>query len=577
MKRNVLICSILWISAALTAVAQAPQSISYQAVARNDQGHALVNQAVSFRLSIRQGSAGGAAAYSETHAVTTNEFGLANLAIGTGTVVSGVFSDIDWGAADYWLSVEMDPAGGSSYNLMGASQILSVPYALHSETAGRITGVFTEGRIPFGKIGGGELTESASLFWNSTSNRLGLGTSTPNVELEVTGKSAFGNSLSTARLNSGYGPRVFNLIDENANVRIWRYTNTSTLGTALELALGTNDDISNAANRWWDIYLEGIGGADEFLGFRRRTGGNSVPYMSIANGGNLGIGTTKPRARLHINGSLSRNMPVTVTADYTVQDSVSWIIADKSSGNLTLTLPTATSWRGREIMVKNLRSSGTVISASSNVVPVDGTSAGTAILPAIAGSWATLVSNGTNWVTSNGSANVTGAETKINAGTNVTVTGSGTVASPYVISASEPTYTVGENTALGGYVFYVTPDGKHGLVAATKDQSSGSTWYAAHDSIGNPDKYDAAGKNFVDWRFPTKRELDLMYDQRDEIGNFYLDDGDSGPYYYSGTPTSISNYLYVAVRRFSTGASQNLNLITTPTAPYPRVRAVRSF
>lgn len=483
MKRNVLICSILWMSAALTAVAQAPQRISYQAVARNDQGHALVNQAVSFRLSIRQGSAEGAAAYSETHAVTTNEFGLANLAIGTGTVVSGVFSDIDWGAADYWLRVEMDPAGGSSYSLMGASQILSVPYALHSETAGRITGVFTEGRIPFGKIGGGELTESASLFWNSTSNRLGLGTSTPNVELEVTGKSAFGNSLSTARLNSGYGPRVFNLIDENANVRIWRYTNTSTMGTALELALGTNDDISNAANRWWDIYLEGIGGADEFLGFRRRTGGNSAPYMSIANGGNLGIGTTKPRARLHINGSLSRNMPVTVTADYTVQDSVSWIIADKASGNLTLTLPAATSWRGREIMVKNLRSSGTVISASSNVVPVDGTSAGTAILPAIAGSWVTLVSNGGNWV----------------------------IMQQRPLLPGEQTYSIGPNASLGGYVVYVTPDGKHGLVAAMQDQGTGLIFEEAQDAVKDPSKHNTAGQNFYDWRIPTAFEMNYLY------------------------------------------------------------------
>lgn len=32
--------------------------------------------------------------------------------------------------------------------------------------------------------------------------------------------------------------------------------------------------------------------------------------------------------------------------------------------------------------------------------------------------------------------------------------------------ASSPTYTVGLNNDLGGYVFYVTADGKHGLVAA---------------------------------------------------------------------------------------------------------------
>jgi hypothetical protein len=50
-------------------------------------------------------------------------------------------------------------------------------------------------------------------------------------------------------------------------------------------------------------------------------------------------------------------------------------------------------------MMKNLSATYTVISASSNVVPVDGTTAGTAILAAGAGKSTTLVSDGTNWVT----------------------------------------------------------------------------------------------------------------------------------------------------------------------------------
>ena len=68
-----------------------------------------------------------------------------------------------------------------------------------------------------------------------------------------------------------------------------------------------------------------------------------------------------------------------------------------TSGTTTLTLPNAASYNGREIMVK-VTTNKTVVSASSNVVPLAGGSAGTAILPATAGKWATLVSDGTNWI-----------------------------------------------------------------------------------------------------------------------------------------------------------------------------------
>jgi len=55
----------------------------------------------------------------------------------------------------------------------------------------------------------------------------------------------------------------------------------------------------------------------------------------------------------------------------------------------------------REQMIKNIQAQ-TVDSASSNVVPLAGGAAGTAILSANAGRWATLVSDGTNWVVMNG-------------------------------------------------------------------------------------------------------------------------------------------------------------------------------
>lgn len=94
--------------------------------------------------------------------------------------------------------------------------------------------------------------------------------------------------------------------------------------------------------------------------------------------------------------SLRRQSPVTQTTSFTLGLADNWTICN-GSASVTVTLPAAASVPGREIMIKTI-AAFTVVSASANVVPLAGGAAGTAILAAIAGRWATLVSNGTNWV-----------------------------------------------------------------------------------------------------------------------------------------------------------------------------------
>ena len=89
--------------------------------------------------------------------------------------------------------------------------------------------------------------------------------------------------------------------------------------------------------------------------------------------------------------------PVTKTADFTVANGDTWLINNKSGSTCTVTLPTASSNTGRVLYFLNYQAQ-TVVSASSNVVPLAGGSAGTAILAAVAGDTATLVSDGTNWI-----------------------------------------------------------------------------------------------------------------------------------------------------------------------------------
>ena len=97
------------------------------------------------------------------------------------------------------------------------------------------------------------------------------------------------------------------------------------------------------------------------------------------------------------------SVPVTETADFTVGTSA-WYINNKSGSTCTVTLPSPATYTGRYLTFKNMQAQ-TLVSASSNVVPIDSTSAGTAILLAVVGNWATMVSDGTNWVIMQQAAN----------------------------------------------------------------------------------------------------------------------------------------------------------------------------
>jgi hypothetical protein len=106
-----------------------------------------------------------------------------------------------------------------------------------------------------------------------------------------------------------------------------------------------------------------------------------------------------------VNASIAAlsTVPVTVTADFTVGTS-NWYINNKTGSTCTVTLPTASTFPGGYLTFQNYQAQ-TLVSASSNVVPQAGGAAGTAILLAVAGNWATIVSDGTNWVIMQAAAN----------------------------------------------------------------------------------------------------------------------------------------------------------------------------
>ncbi|HRG38324.1 MAG TPA: collagen-like protein, partial [Bacteroidia bacterium] len=104
--------------------------MKYQGIARNIAGNALASQSLIVRITIHDNAGNGPIVYQEIHTVTTSPFGLYNLNLGTGTILSGTFSAIIWGTNTKWIEQEVD--FGAGFSSMGASQFLSVPYALYS-------------------------------------------------------------------------------------------------------------------------------------------------------------------------------------------------------------------------------------------------------------------------------------------------------------------------------------------------------------------------------------------------------------------------------------------------------------
>jgi hypothetical protein len=120
------------ISFAKSMKAQIPQTFKYQTAIRDNSGNLLANKLIALKISILRTSASGILVYSESHNVSTTDFGIANINIGNGTVIQGNFNQIDWGNGPYFLKTELDVNNGNNFLFMGTTQLLSVPYALYA-------------------------------------------------------------------------------------------------------------------------------------------------------------------------------------------------------------------------------------------------------------------------------------------------------------------------------------------------------------------------------------------------------------------------------------------------------------
>jgi hypothetical protein len=137
------------------------------------------------------------------------------------------------------------------------------------------------------------------------------------------------------------------------------------------------------------------------------TSGTSILYGNGAGGFSnvtVGAGLTFATGTLSTSGTVTTNAPVTKTANFSVASTDTWLINNKTGSTCTVTLPSPSANTGRVLYFINYQNQS-LVSASSNVVSRAGGAAGTAILDNVAGNWATIVSDGTSWITTQAASN----------------------------------------------------------------------------------------------------------------------------------------------------------------------------
>lgn len=333
-KFLILFCCLI----ATSALAQSPQAISYQAVARTMDGNALSNASLIVKMGIVANSMDGNLMWEEEHAVSTDDVGLFALSIGTGTStgngLSPSFAQINWGVTSYFLSVEIDE--GTGFELLGVSQLLSVPYALYAENANPLD----------------ELIEDFT-FEN--------------------------DSLIITEAGEEHVLDIGPMLDEALN------------GESINLVQLVGTDLN---------IVEGDDAFVVDLSSLQEDGDWEVTDDAVySNGVNVGIDTPSPTSSLSVNGSISfkvEQLQGPINADLTISSNI--ILANVSNGDITLNLPDASMCPGRLYKIK--RFGNEPLSSNVTLLPLLGQSIEgdpEEVLSGFDGQVVEIISDGSNW------------------------------------------------------------------------------------------------------------------------------------------------------------------------------------
>ncbi|MFD3407599.1 hypothetical protein SKC37_02930 [Aquirufa sp. HETE-83D] len=257
-----------------------------------------------------------------------------------------------------------------------------------------------------------------------------------------------------------------NNIDSPENgLIIWCYNCGINGSGELQIFNGYSWESISGASSQNSTYTAGSGLTLTGTSFSIESG--AISSTSIADGSISNIDISSAAAINYSKLNLSNSI---LSSDLTAAAITTSNLADASVTNAKISGPISVANGG----------TGTSTLTQNNILLGNGTSAIQLIAPGTSGN--VLTSNGTTWVSS----------------------------TPVTSNASSNTYSIGLNPDLGGVVFYLTPDNKHGLVVEEIDQCNACSFLEAENAISNPSNHSTNGKKFTDWRLPTIYELPVI-------------------------------------------------------------------
>lgn len=281
----------------------APHEFNYQGVARNSSGNPLAaNTLIRLHFEIWTGSPSSILQFAEDDTVRTGPYGIFTMRIGSGMNQTGNLGVVNWQSGYAYMTISMDPTGGTSFIPMGQTPLVSVPYALHAENGNWKT------------IGNDIINENSGhviIGTQSSSTANVLGALDVNSDGTFPGISIYDSSATSPTFNSSMF--ITKMTQPGASEGAGLSISSSEEGIVI-YSDSTSLDIHSTGN--------GISANVSGLGMNVNSTGsqaalfhsqNNLPAVQITNsvgpslvtGGNVGIGMSFPSESLTVLGNIN--------------------------------------------------------------------------------------------------------------------------------------------------------------------------------------------------------------------------------------------------------------------------------
>ena len=488
-----------------TLHAYSQTGIFFQAIARDNNANPAKDRKLYVQTNIIQSTTTGTIVLTEEHQAFTDAFGIFSIMVGSGKRVGGTvtgLSTIDWSKDPYYLNIKIVITPIAANNTWDYTK----------EWIDIGTTIF--GAVPFALYSANTANINEKLNTSDTSKMLEPYAKTKAVQILSTTINTKLDTKDTAAMLAPYAKLSYNL-DSNylkkqiASLLASSDTTKYTKQTYTDSALLTKMNIFDKSIYAKQAYVDSVKYIQQ-----------KYVESSLQTKFNL-ADTIKYTKQIYTDSALLTKLSITGSAasltNFPIlnQNTTGNAATAIYAGNITATSNTTLT------SLPNLNTVGTITAGVWSATTIDvahgGTGLSTAGLP---GQVLTTSATGT-----------------------LTWTG---------------THFIGESYG-GGIVFYVYDNGKHGLIAATSDQSMGTRWFggsstntrARADGVGAGFKntsiiiavqsgtytpaYDGAefaaavcneysvtidGVTYGDWYLPSKHELNLLFLQRTIVGNF---------------------------------------------------------